>query len=207
MYNPAAFAVEDIPELHTMMRECRAANLVTATAEGPLATLLPMFLDEREGEFGTLYAHLARPNSQWKTPMIGDGLMVFLGPDAYITPSWYAAKAEHGKVVPTWNYSAVHATGPVEFFEDGGRLLEVVDRLTNLHEAGRSHPWSVNDAPAAFVTAQLRGIVGMRMPIRRLEGKRKMSQNRSGADRIGVRQGLAESSREMDKAVSSMIPR
>lgn len=206
MYNPPAFVVDDIPELHGMMRTCPTANLVTATAEGPLATLLPMFLDEKEGEFGTLYAHLARPNSQWRTPVIGDGLVVFLGPEAYISPSWYASKAEHGKVVPTWNYSAVHAIGPIEFFEDVERLLQAVDRVTKLHEDGRSHPWSVDDAPAAFIAAQLRGIVGMRMPIRRLEGKRKMSQNRPEADRLGVRNGLSESKSEMDRTVSSMIP-
>ena len=132
--------------------------------------------------------------------------MVFLGPEAYVSPSWYASKAEHGKVVPTWNYSAVHAIGPIEFFEDAERLLQAVDRLTKLHEDGRSHPWSVDDAPAEFIAAQLRGIVGMRMPIRRLEGKRKMSQNRPEADRLGVRNGLSESKSEMDRTVSSMIP-
>lgn len=206
MYNQPAFVVDDTAELHAMMRQSRVANVITATPEGPMATLLPMFLDEGEGEMGALYAHLARPNPQWQAEVIGDGLAVFMGPDAYVTPSWYASKAEHGKVVPTWNYTAVHARGPVEFFDDADRLLDVVSRLTKLHEAARPTPWSVADAPEAFIRAQLRGIVGLRLPIARLEGKRKMSQNRPEADRRGVKLGLAASADRGDQAVSAMIP-
>ena len=206
MYNPAAFVVDDVEDIHRMMRDCRLANFVTATSEGPMSTFLPMFLDAKESERGVLYAHLARPNAQWKADPIGDGLAVFLGPDAYVTPSWYAAKAEHGKVVPTWNYQTVHARGPVEFFEDADRLLDVVTRLTNLHEGGRMAPWAVSDAPAAFIAAQLRGIVGMRMPITSLTGKRKMSQNRSEADRTGVKAGLAASERENERLAAAMVP-
>lgn len=167
---------------------------------------LPMFLDEAEGERGVLYAHLARPNPQWQAPVVGHGLAVFMGPDAYVTPSWYASKAEHGKVVPTWNYTAVHATGPVEFFEEAERLFEVVSRLTGIHEASRSLPWAVTDAPEAYIKAQLRGIVGIRMPVVSLQGKRKMSQNRPGADRKGVKHGLADSRSPTDQIVSDMIP-
>ena len=206
MYNPPAFQVDDLAALHNMMRECRTANFVTATTEGPMVTLLPMFLDASDGEYGTLYGHLARANTQWKVPVLGKGLAVFTGAEAYITPSWYATKAEHGKVVPTWNYSAVHASGPVEFFEEPDRLLEVVNRLTNFHEKDRSHPWAVSDAPEAYIAGQLRGIVGLRMPIQKLEGKNKMSQNRSLADRIGVRDGLAEGTDIEDRIVASMIP-
>lgn len=206
MYTPQAFAVEDVAELYEMMRQCRLANFVTATPDGPMATPLPMFLDEAEGERGVLYAHLARPNPQWKAPVIGHGLAVFMGPDAYVTPSWYASKAEHGKVVPTWNYTAVHASGPVEFFEDAERLFEVVSRLTNIHEASRSRPWAVTDAPEAYIKAQLRGIVGIRMPVVSLRGKRKMSQNRPEADRKGVKQGLDDSATLTDQIVSKMIP-
>lgn len=205
MYNPPAFAVDDVGELHDMMRRCRLANFITATADGPMSTFLPMFIEPGEGEKGVLYAHLARPNPQWKSPVIGDGLAVFLGPDAYVTPSWYAAKAEHGKVVPTWNYVTVQARGEVEFFEDPDRLLDVVTRLTNLHEAGRSTPWSVSDAPEKFIAAQLRGIVGLRMPISSLIGKRKMSQNRSEADRAGVKAGLSESTRETERLAAAMV--
>ncbi|MEP9398965.1 FMN-binding negative transcriptional regulator [Mesorhizobium sp. KR2-14] len=206
MYTPPAFAVTDAAELYGMIRQCPLASFITATPEGPMATPLPMLLDANEGESGVLYAHLARPNPQWQADVIGHGLAVFMGPDAYVSPSWYASKAEHGKVVPTWNYMAVQASGPVEFFSDAERLLDVVTRLTNLHEGTRQAPWAVTDAPQAYVTAQLRGIVGVRMPIVSLEGKRKMSQNRPEADRRGVKQGLAASSHESDRVVSDLIP-
>ncbi|WP_457579764.1 FMN-binding negative transcriptional regulator [Ensifer canadensis] len=206
MYTPPAFAVDDTSEIYAMMQACRIANFITATAQGPLATPLPMLLDAEEGEMGTLYAHLARPNPQWQTPVIGDGLAAFMGPDAYITPAWYAAKAEHGKVVPTWNYTAVQAKGPVEFFDDPVRLLDIVKRLTDLHERTATKPWAVSDAPEAYIKAQLRGIVGIRMPITHLAGKRKLSQNRSEPDRIGVRNGLSESHRDLDRAIADMIP-
>lgn len=186
MYTPPAFVEDDSAEILAIMRACPLASFVTATPDGPMATPLPVFIDEAEGEHGTLYAHLARANPQWKASVIGEGLVIFMGADAYVTPSWYVAKAEHGKVVPTWNYEAVEARGPVEFFEDPDRLHAVVSRLTDIHEAGRDTPWAVTDAPEAFVAAQLRGIVGIRMPLTALSGKRKMSQNRSAADRAGV---------------------
>jgi transcriptional regulator len=207
MYIPAAFREDDLPALHGMMRAARLSNFVTATANGPVATPLPLFLNAEEGPFGTLYGHLARANPQWTTPPIGEAMALFMGPDAYITPAWYATKRETGKVVPTWNYVAVHAYGPVEFFEEPDRLLEVVTRLTNLHEAPRAEPWAVTDAPEDFIRAQLRGIVGLRLPIARLEGKRKMSQNRNEADRAGVAQGLAESDRAGDREAAALIPR
>ncbi|MBB1250686.1 FMN-binding negative transcriptional regulator [Rhizobium sp. G21] len=205
MYTPPAFVVDDPAEIRRMMASCRLANFVTATAEGPMATSLPMFLDEDEGDDGVRYAHLARPNPQWKTPTIGPGLAIFMGADAYVTPSWYASKAEHGKVVPTWNYESVQASGPVEFFDDAERLLDVVTRLTRRREKDRAEPWAVSDAPETYIAGQLRGIVGLRMPIERLEGKRKMSQNRSEADRDGVRQGLSASDEAMDRLVGAMI--
>lgn len=205
MYNPPAFAVTDLGDIHAMIRATQLASFVTATADGPLATPLPMFLVEDEGEYGTLYAHLARPNPQWSAGMIGDGLAIFMGPDAYITPAWYASKVEHGKVVPTWNYETVQARGPVEFFEDGQRLLDVVSRLTSLHEGKRADPWAVTDAPEAYIAAQLRGIVGLRMPITTLTGKRKMSQNRNEADRAGVTAGLSESALPADRSVAALI--
>ncbi|RWE45239.1 MAG: FMN-binding negative transcriptional regulator [Mesorhizobium sp.] len=207
MYTPPAFRDDDRDSLMATIRAARLANLVTATADGPLATPLPLFLDETEGEHGVIHGHLARANPQWRVPAIGDGLAIFMGPDAYVTPSWYATKQETGKVVPTWNYAAVHAYGPVEFFDDADRLLEVVTRLTNLHEGARDAPrWAVSDAPPDFIQSQLRGIVGLRMPVVRLEGKRKMSQNRNAADRAGVAAGLAASERPSDREVSTLIP-
>lgn len=206
MYIPPAFREDDLPTLHAWMRASRLASVVTATEAGLCASALPLVLDESDGPFGTLYGHVARPNVQWKLPPQGDGLAIFMGPNAYVTPSSYATKREHGKVVPTWNYTAVHAHGPIEFFEDEDRLLDVVTRLTNLHESSRPESWAVTDAPERFIKAQLRGIVGLRMTIGRLEGKRKMSQNRSAADRQGVADGLGQSEREGDRRVAAMIP-
>lgn len=206
MYVPPAFREDDLPALHDTMEATRLSNLVTATAEGLVATPLPLFLMREEGTYGTLYGHLARPNPQWKLPAIGDAMVLFMGPDAYVTPSWYASKREHGRVVPTWNYVAVHAYGPVEFFEDAERLHDVVTRLTNLHEQPRAEPWAVTDAPEAFTSAQLRGIIGLRLPIKRIEGKRKMSQNRNAGDRAGVAAGLAASERPTERAAAAMIP-
>ncbi|SFJ80445.1 negative transcriptional regulator, PaiB family [Bosea sp. OK403] len=206
MYTPPAFRDDDRDSIHATIRAARLANFVTATPDGMLATPLPLYLDENEGEHGVLYGHLAKANPQWRTPVAGDGLAIFMGPDAYITPSWYATKQETGKVVPTWNYVAVHAYGPVEFFDDPTRLLAVVTRLTNIHEGERAAPWAVSDAPPDFIQAQLRGIVGIRMPITRLEGKRKMSQNRPEADRANVAAGLAASDRPQERMVAALIP-
>ncbi len=206
MYLPPAFREDDLAALHAMIRAVRLANLVTATAEGMVATPLPLFLAADEGPHGTLYGHVARANPHWQLQPTGDALALFQGPDAYVTPSWYASKREHGKVVPTWNYLAVHAYGPAEFFDDADRLLAVVTRLTELHEGSRDEPWSVADAPESFIRSQLRAIVGVRLPIARLEGKRKLSQNRSAADRAGVAAGLAASDLASDRAVAALIP-
>jgi transcriptional regulator len=206
MYTPPAFRDDDRDSIVATIRAARLANFVTGTDDGVLATPLPLYLDENEGEHGVLYGHLAKANPQWRTPATGEGLAIFMGPDAYITPSWYVTKQETGKVVPTWNYVAVHAYGPVEFFDDPGRLLEVVTRLTAIHEGERQSPWAVSDAPADFIQAQLRGIVGIRMPITRLEGKRKMSQNRPAGDRANVAAGLADSSRPAEREAASLIP-
>ncbi|MBR1219557.1 FMN-binding negative transcriptional regulator [Bradyrhizobium sp. U87765 SZCCT0131] len=207
MYLPPAFRVDDLPEIHATIRAARLATLVTTTAEGMIGTPLPLFLDPAEGEHGVLYGHVARANPQWKAAPIGEALAIFMGPDAYVTPSWYATKRESGKVVPTWNYVTVHAYGPVEFFDDAERLRAVVTRLTDLHEASRAERWKVSDAPEEFVRAQLRGIVGLRMPISRLEGKRKMSQNRNAEDRAGVIEGLSASERPADREVATLIPK
>ncbi|MBP2293998.1 FMN-binding negative transcriptional regulator [Azospirillum rugosum] len=192
MYIPPAFLETDLPFIHETMRAAGLANLVTATAGGLICTPLPLLLDEREGEMGTLYGHVAKANPQWREPPTMDAMAVFMGPDAYVTPSWYESKARDGKVVPTWNYVAVHAYGPVEFFEDADRLLGLVTRLTERHEAARPQPWAVADAPPDFIRAQLRGIVGLRLPITRIDAKRKMSQNRKAEDHAGVVRGLEE---------------
>jgi transcriptional regulator len=205
MYIPPAFKDDDIENIRAAIRDARLANLVTSTADGLVATPLPLLLDESEGPHGTLYGHVAKANPQWRMPPIGEALAIFMGPEAYVTPSWYVTKQETGKVVPTWNYIAVHAYGPVEFFEAPERLLDVVTRLTTRHETPRENPWAVGDAPADFIAAQLRGIVGLRIPVTRFEGKRKMSQNRPAGDRLGVAAGLAASEHSRDREVAALI--
>ena len=195
MYIPPAFRVDDMADIHRAMREARSATLVTATEEGLVGTTLPMLLEESEGQNGTLYAHVARANPQWKLAPTCEAMAIVTGPEAYITPSWYATKQETGKVVPTWNYVTVHAYGRVRFIDDPEALLKIVTRLTDTHEQTRTEPWAVADAPADFIKSQLRGIVGLRMPITKLEGKRKVSQNYSAADRAGVIKGLSSSDR------------
>jgi transcriptional regulator len=207
VYVPPAFREDDRATLHAAINEARLSHLVTATAEGLIATPLPLFLAPEEGPHGTLYGHVARANEHWKLAPIGEAMALFMGPHAYVSPNWYPSKQEHHKVVPTWNYVAVHAYGPVEFFEDAARLLDVVSRLTRLHEQGNARPWAVSDAPETFISAQLRGIIGLRLPIARIEGKRKMSQNRSEEDRAGVAEALAASENPSDRAVAKLIPR
>lgn len=206
MYVPPAFLEEDRSTIHRVMREARLVQLVTSGPDGLLATPLPMLLEADEGEHGVLYGHIARANPHWRTPVAGDALAIFMGPDAYVSPSWYATKQRDGKVVPTWNYVAVHAYGPVEFFDDAARLLRVVSGLTERHEAGRDTPWAVSDAPAEYVSSMLRGIVGVRLPIARIDAKRKMSQNRNAEDRAGVMSGLAASADPLDRAAGALIP-
>jgi transcriptional regulator len=207
MYVPPAFRDDNLASLHATMRAARLCNLVTTTADGLIATPLPLLLDDAEGAQGVLYGHVARANPQWKSPCVGDAMAIFMGPDAYVTPSWYETKQETGKVVPTWNYVAVHAYGPVEFFDHVDRLLDIVKRLTDLYERSRADPWAVSDAPEQFIRAQLRAIVGLRIPITRLDGKRNLSQNRSAEDRARVSAGLAKSERPMDRLVAALIPR
>jgi transcriptional regulator len=205
MYIPPAFRETDLPFIHETMRTARLANLVTTTATGLMCTPLPLFLNEREGEMGTLYGHVAKANPQWRETPTREAMAIFMGPDAYVTPSWYEGKSRDGKVVPTWNYVAVHAYGPVEFFQDADRLLNVVTRLTNLHEASHPRPWAVSDAPPEFIQAQLRGIVGVRLPITRIDAKRKMSQNRKAEDKANVKTGLSQSADARERQAAVLI--
>jgi transcriptional regulator len=207
MYVPRLFAETDPAAIAAIISAARICQFVTATPDGPLATMLPMYFVQDEGEHGTLYGHFARANTHWKQPILGHALAIFMGVDAYISPSWYAAKAEHGKVVPTWNYESVQAFGKVEYFEDASRLLEVVTRLTDQHESGRAHQWRVTDAPADYIESELRGIVGIRLSVSRLIAKRKLSQNKNQADKNGVAEGLSQGEREGDRRMACMISR
>ena len=207
MYTPRAFALDDLPEIQQLIQHTRLAQLVTVGENGLQASHLPLLLNPDEGPNGTLYGHLAKANPQWRDLQNGgEALVIFAGADAYISPAFYPAKAEHGKVVPTWNYIAVHAYGTPAVFSDAERLLKVVTALTDRHESGRAQPWRVSDAPADYIDGMLKAIVGFALPIKRLVGKRKLSQNRSAADMAGVRDGLAASADVRDQTLARFIP-
>lgn len=207
MYTPRAFALDDLPEIQQLIQHTRLAQLVTVGENGLQASHLPLLLNPDEGPNGTLYGHLAKANPQWRELQNGsEALVIFAGAEAYISPAFYPAKAEHGKVVPTWNYIAVHAYGKPEVFSDAERLLKVVTALTDRHESGRAQPWRVSDAPADYIDGMLKAIVGFVLPIERLVGKRKLSQNRSAADMAGVRDGLAASADVRDQTLARFIP-
>ncbi|WP_416403596.1 FMN-binding negative transcriptional regulator [Arthrobacter sp. LFS091] len=189
MYTPAHFAAS--PEaLDSLLTQTSAANLVTMSPEGLQATLLPFVYDPSVGEHGALQAHMARNNPQWSLPVTGEALMIVQGADAYISPSWYASKAEHGRVVPTWNYSTAHVYGQLIIHDDADWLAMHVRRLSDRNEAGMPKPWTVDEAPERFIAGQLRAIVGVELVISRVEAKTKLSQNRSADDVDGVVAGL-----------------
>ncbi|MCB4823391.1 FMN-binding negative transcriptional regulator [Roseicella aerolata] len=204
MYNPPAFR-EDRPEiLYGLIRAARLALLVSNGAQGvPEVTHLPLVLLEEEG---MLLGHVARANPHWRgLREAGRALAVFQGAEGYVSPNWYPSKAEHHRVVPTWNYEAVHAEGPVELIEDPARLHAIVSLLTDRQEARQPRPWAVADAPEPFVAGQLKGIVGVSLKIERLTGKRKLSQNRAEPDRAGAEAGLAASADPRDRAVAEAM--
>ncbi|MGM3193218.1 FMN-binding negative transcriptional regulator [Dickeya dadantii subsp. dieffenbachiae] len=190
MHCPYVFREERQPILHALMRAHPLAMLITAGPGGLSANLVPFVLTD-DGAFGTLRAHLARNNPQVaELRAVGEALVVFQGPDSYISPDWYPSKQAHGKAVPTWNYVMVQARGAPMVIDDADWLRRQIDALTHAHEHERPRPWQVDDAPAAFIAAQLNGIVGLEIPIATLDGKWKVSQNRTPEDRQGVVDGL-----------------
>jgi len=191
MYLPAHFEETRPAVLHALLRQHPLGLLVTTGADGaPEANPIPFLLDAERGAFGTLVGHVARANPVWQGPAAAPGgppaLVVFQGPDGYISPNGYAAKAEHGKVVPTWNYAVVQARGPLQVLDDAAAARALVTRLTAHHEAGQTRPWAVADAPDDYIAAMLRAIVCIEIPLTALVGKYKLSQNRSASDRAGV---------------------
>jgi len=207
MYTPPLFKVEDVAEAHALMRAHPFAILVTNGSEGLHATHLPTVLKtDGAGPLGRIECHLARPNPQWKTfAPDADALIIFQGPEAYIRPGWYPSKAQHGKVVPTWNYATVHAYGRLAPVHDEAWLVAHVGELTAQQEKPYAAPWSTADAPGNFVAMLTRGIVGLSFAITRLEAKAKMSQNRETADRAGVVQGLAERADGHDAEIARLV--
>jgi transcriptional regulator len=206
LYLPEYFKVNDVQTLHATIRKITFGTLVTQGSAGMEASHVPMLLDPEPGPNGTLHGHIARANPQWERFVAGsEALAMFVGPQGYITPSWYATKRATGKVVPTWNYVAIHAYGRPTFFDDSERLRMLVTRLTQTQETPRAAPWAVSDAPASFIDAMLRAIVGFELPIERLEGKWKMSQNRPEEDRQGVLEGLAREGGAREAAIAETI--
>ncbi|MGZ4541431.1 MAG: FMN-binding negative transcriptional regulator [Blastococcus sp.] len=202
MYVPHFHVLDDVDELARLVRATGSAELVTVGAGGyPAATRLPLIWDDDR-----LVFHMARANPHWQS--IGDGapgLAVVTGAEAYVSPAWYASKAEHGRVVPTWNYSAVHFTGRVTVHRDATWLRDAVTRLTDLHERTRDEPWAVTDAPGDYLDKQLRAIVGIEFAIEKVEGKAKLSQNKSAEDVAGVVDGLRREGGDRKQAVAAAV--
>ncbi|HXB46447.1 MAG TPA: FMN-binding negative transcriptional regulator [Streptosporangiaceae bacterium] len=209
MYLPRHFRQTDMAQIAAFVDAAQSADLVTFDGTKPVSTLLPVIWDRpawltaepvdgdgqggsgNEADFGRLIGHIAIANDQWKTALPGaQALAIVHGPQAYISPGWYESKMRHGRVVPTWNYEAVHLTGTLAFHHDPEWLRAFVTRLTSTHESGREHPWAVTDAPPEYVDGQLRAIVGVELTILSVEAKQKLSQNRGELDREGVIAGL-----------------
>lgn len=205
MYLPRHFTVTNLAQITQFVDAAEAADLVTFDGTKPVSTLLPVIWDRpdsladsvpidgarADASYGRLLGHIAIANDQWKTAQAGAlALAIVHGPQAYVSPSWYESKARHGRVVPTWNYEAVHLTGTIDFHQETEWLRAFVTRLTRRHEGGREHPWAVTDAPAEYIDGQLRAIVGVELTITSIEAKQKLSQNRSELDRERVVVGL-----------------
>ena len=206
MYVPKHFVEDRVPVLHETIRKIAIGTLITLGSDGLEASHIPLLIDPEPTPFGTLRGHVARSNPQWKRANAAtEALVTFLGPEAYVTPNWFPSKRETGKVVPTWNYLAIHAYGTPRFFEDREPLLEIVTRLTNTHEGKRAAPWAVSDAPADYIDTMLKAIIGVEIPLTRLEGKWKLSQNKSAQDIVGIRDGLAQEPGENAAALATAM--
>jgi transcriptional regulator len=208
MYVPKHFEETRVGVLHDFIRTHPFGALVTMTPGGLDANHIPFEIDPAPGPFGTLRGHVARANPVWREGAPdAAALVMFQGADRYISPSWYPTKTETGKVVPTWNYAVVHAHGVPRFIDDRAWLRAFVERLTSRHEAGRDQPWSITDAPADFIDKQVGAIIGVEMPITRLIGKWKVSQNRPAQDRDGVVDGLVREGGPSGAAMADLVRR
>ncbi|CAN7443626.1 FMN-binding negative transcriptional regulator [Phyllobacterium sp. LjRoot231] len=207
MYQPPHFREERLEIRHALIRAHPLGLLINSGENGPNANAIPFLLDAQASPKGTLHAHVARANPQWRE-LATDGrvLIVFQGPQTYVSPSWYATKQETGKVVPTWNYVIVQVRGTARIIEDRDWLKHHVSQLTARNEAPRAAPWTVDDAPETYIDAQLKGIVGIEIEIAQIEGKWKVSQNRPENDRTGVADGLeAEQDNTEARAMAKLV--
>lgn len=206
MYSPAAFRIDDLAELQAQIERTPLAILVTQGEQGLQASHLPLLLDPGAGEHGTLYGHFARANPHWRDLAVGaEVLAIFPGASAYVSPGYYPSKARDHKAVPTWNYVTVHAWGRAEVFDDPARLRALVGRLSAHHEAGQTQPWSLDEAPADYLDTMLRAIVGFALPIERIAGTWKLSQNQPADNRAGVRDALAASPAPNEQDVARLM--
>lgn len=206
MYQPKRYAQTDVATIHDLIRARPLATLVTRDGEEPAADHIPMLIDAEPQPFGTLRGHVARANRLWKThPHDHDVLALFHGPSAYISPSWYPTKREHGEEVPTWNYAVAHAYGRLRVIEDRDWLHAHLTELTDRFESGAAMPWALSDAPEEFVRTLIGAVVGIEIVITRLEGKWKMSQNHPERNRRGVVDGLRERGMGEDRFVAEII--
>jgi transcriptional regulator len=208
VYIPDHFRPTD-EDVRDLLAHLGAADLITATADGLLATMLPLIFEApgsgpESGPHGRLLGHVARNNHQWKVPPLDEAMVIVRGPDAYISPAWYATKREHGRVVPTWNYVTAHVHGRLVVHDDPAWVEANVRALTARHESGRPEPWSVDDAPAPYVEGQLKAIVGLEVVIDRIEAKFKLSQNRPVEDVDGAIAGLTAEAAGGSELVDAM---
>jgi transcriptional regulator len=206
MYIPRHNEEKRVSVMHALIVSRPLGTLVTLGASSLFASHIPMILEDDGSQFGVLKGHISRANTQWRdfVPTV-DALAIFAGHQHYITPTWYPGTYEHGKEVPTWNYVVVHAYGPLKVIQDEQWLLTNVEKLTSIHEAGSPVPWKVSDAPVDFIQSQLKGIVGLELPIRKLEGKWKVSQNRTEQERDGVIEGLAKLNTPESLAMKALV--
>ena len=204
MYLPRHFEIEDCNDIEALVRSVGAADLVTIGPEGvPEATRVPILWDV---EKNVVLVHLARANPQWRSMSErSPALLIVTAQEAYVSPNWYPSKPADGRVVPTWNYSAVHLTGTLTVHDDVEFVRDVVTRLTELHEAGRPTPWAVTDAPERYIETQLRAIIGITVHVSRIEAKAKLSQNRTAVDQAGVIAGLVAESAPNSAAVATAM--
>jgi transcriptional regulator len=206
MYLPAHFKEDRVPVLKKAIRKIGFGTLVTNEADGIEANHLPMLIHDAPSPFGTLRGHMARSNPQWQRVKPGtQALAIFLGPHCYVSPSLYPSKEETGKVVPTWNYLAVHAAGEISFYDNPLQLKDHIAELIETHEGPRANSWSLHDAPPDYIDKMLRSIVGFNLVVTRFDGKWKMSQNRSAQDIDGVREGLRKEGGRAQAAVAAAM--
>jgi transcriptional regulator len=211
MYVPAQFEQREIAELHKVIRAYPLATWIVRDADDLIVNHVPMMLDPTRGEFGTLCGHVARANPVWRYCARSESKLIFHGPQSYISPSWYPSKRETGKVVPTWNYIVVHASGTAQVMEDPKSLLAHVSELSATQESVRAEPWHVTDAPQEYIDGLLRNIVGIEIPIRALTGKWKISQHRPLTESVAVVNALHEqsstASHDIAQAMDAMVNR